>query len=1266
MIYLAEIYTRIKDTIKYTIKENSILYAVIPIGKIGVTCDSVSQVYKRDTYDTTFENITSNVVFQNVKGSDRIEFTYTCAYDFYGDDSFEFMITYSDGTKQLRVIELEVKKIFSSEKVTNKYYEYYLDQGLDSKTLSYKSIYSNTFVDVYPSKITLAASDSSLSMETNLQSINHSSPRCSFNCSNKTNTSVVAEAKVSTLITDSGNMIYVVPSINITLKRSSPFNGTEYLILTFKNFEKKENGEWVYGEEIINIIFNAREINETITSSVVDEYKWAVTPKFNDTYINDPSCPVNTYEMYDYDFMDGNLLRNTDAHFEYNKYNNRTIRVGKNVPDHAVNLGFYYNTVASFEDTISIQETNTNIVSVKHVVQWINKRNLPEKNDDLFPQSIDFEVEEGSEYEGYSGILYRQYVDFDESLDIDQNPEYIENYEQFRGKENYRIPMTKHYNDGKKSGTLKYINAYKEADDFYRDSYSIFTSKGSVPRYWLINARYGGMISDNTVLYNGSAKYVGCVTKKDGLSNIDPEEDREYIMYPDEYGILHDIEGNYLVDDDLFYITDKFKDETPLYYKYKLKYRVYNNLGKDEYGYYKSDNIKLVNERNTQLIDTYKYRVFLEPTKYKDIYDAYIYTSFVPMASNPVYAMYDGIAEEAYTLKDEISPLDVKVGILEKISVVQAMDTVNDYKIEYAQGITLQTKIKMNNYEVIYDERNKMRIQYVVSAGSIKTPPIEAEIINKKYALYSEQELFKNDNMIISPKTTKGYLSAKNILLKYAGENYREEIENADTVKVGFCLTDYDTLRVRDKVVLYTDPDGSGLIYARTYADTGIKNIEDGVTRYNGSLDPSGIYQEVNGKIFKGYSVLCRNINKIELCGPDETNPLKEWYPKFKYSYFKKVYEQLDNEGENQIQLIYSIPEFHTQIWGQYGTPYKDVKKEIPKYVGNNTIRTAHYPLYVRLNAAGDPENIKAYKVLHDGTLKYLTVESFNFKHGYIEFKNVISENDNILISYSYEELYYHYKGYYPLTDKKPDKSRKMINLNINPSKYCTYTDTTNEIQKESQVYNLFNKTIYFFLRPMRQIDLKKNEVINDSDQEFTLYHKFDTQEAEGNFDLLIGRIFVRHHASQKSTTLLDTRRRGGGIIEAMSEKLRQELEPDSDYYLDIGTTDGKPYHENSVIVIRIDKRMLKVNGGAYSRDEIQCAVDKWCAYGMYPIIEYVEVVEDKLMPQNTMNINKKISNSVNYNPYIKVKIVDKINKDLINMDNNSAINDNSTVDILS
>lgn len=1253
MICLAEDYKEIRDTIKYTIKENSILHGIIPIGRIGVTGIELSNAYKRDTYKTTKENPYGTILFADIKvQGDRIKFTYTCMTGFHGDDSFEFLITYSDGTKQLRVIEMDVIKSFSNESVTNQYYEYYLDpeynlvenNGIRSIEVNYNTQYKVSGKDLHPTKVSLAVSDNSLSIESNLQTMNHINTASKFTCSASTQTVVNAKLirndSSDNIESAKGNKIYAVPKVDITLTSKLPFNGTEYLILTFKDFEDKNDGEWSYGEEVINIIFNARKIDETETTYVIGQntWTWDNKPEFKDTNVDFPKVPSNSFEKYESDFQDGNLLRNTDAYFEFNKYNNRTMRVGKNVPDCAVNLGFYYNTVASFNDTISIQETDTNSVGVKNVVKWISKRNLPEKNDEFFPPKIEFQGEDNTEYHGYSGTLYRQYVDWDESLEIDQNPEYIEVYEQFRGTQNVRIPRIKNYDNGKKFGTLKYINSANEPYDFFKDSYNIFTIKGEgfVPRYWLISARYGGIISDKIPLYNGTAKYLGYVTKKDGLSNIDPEAEREFIMYADESGILHDIEGNDLIDDDLFYITDKFKDETPLYYKYKLKYRVYNNLGRDEYGNYKADNIKLVNENNMPLIDTYKYKVFLEPTKYADIFDAYIYTSFVPLAANPVYAMYDGIAQEAYTLKDEISPLDVKIGILEKISVIQAMDNYVDYDIEKSQGITLQTKVKMTDFNVIYDERRKIRIQYVISAGSIKTPPIEAEVLNKKYALYSEKDLFKNDNMIVSPKAVTGYLTAKSILLKYAGENHREEIENAEVVKVGVDIDDFNSFLVRDKVILYTDPDGSGLIYARTYEDTGIKNAEDGVTRYNKSLDPDSIYQVVNGKIFKGYSVLCRNINKIRLCGPDETNPLKEWYPKFKYSYFKKVYEN------DSTQLIYSIPEFHSQVWGVYGSPYKDVKDEIPQYVGNNTVKTVHYPLYVKVNALGNPENIKAYKVLHDGSLKQLTVESFNFKYGYIEFKNVISENDNILINYSYEELFFHYKGYYPLTDGKADKNKKMIDVNINPSKYCTYTDTSNEIQEEKQVYNLFNKTIYFFLRPMRQIEVKTNKVKEDKDQEFTIYHRFDTQEAEGSFDLLIGRLFVRHHASQKSTVLIDTRQRGGGIIEAMSDKLRQELEPESDYYLDIGTLDGKPYHENSVIVIRLDKRMLKINGGIYSRDDIENAVNRWCAYGMYPIIEYVEVVDDELMPQNTMKVNRKVVNALNFNPYITVKVIDE------------------------
>ena len=59
------------------------------------------------------------------------------------------------------------------------------------------------------------------------------------------------------------------------------------------------------------------------------------------------------------------------------------------------------------------------------------------------------------------------------------------------------------------------------------------------------------------------------------MSNLEPEQDNELIMFPNEEGVLYLSNGENLIDDDLFYITDKFKDETPLYYKYKLKYKIY-------------------------------------------------------------------------------------------------------------------------------------------------------------------------------------------------------------------------------------------------------------------------------------------------------------------------------------------------------------------------------------------------------------------------------------------------------------------------------------------------------------------------------------------------------------------------------------------------------------------------------------------------------------------------------------------------------------------
>lgn len=1236
-----EIYTTL-DPISYKIKENSFLDAVTPTGKAGVTVTAVSDAYKRGTYAVTPQESTVGTIVFDITDNTRIKFKYTCKQDFVGDDSFEFMITYSDGSKALRIVEFTVRECPTVENYSNRYMEFYLDETtstdedvINSKIIDIVTKYYKQ--SITPTKVTLSGSDIGLSVEKDLTVYSQINLEDIVTYA-LTGTTITGKVTLEDLTIGSGTddtsksiVLKTVKSLNMKFKRKKPFSGTEYAILKFKDFISTTDGSPVQGEEDIYLIFNARTIDEPIndlTITVAPYYK-PDKPTFVEKTSNYPSVPDNIEYKYNSDFTEGDLLHNTKAHSETDQYGNKTIRLGKNVPEGAVNLAYYYNSISSFKDTVSIQETNTNIVGIKMAEMWVTKNGLPSKDDTQFEDTIVFNGQKNTPYEGYYGILYRDLVLWDEKIDIDQDPEPAAWYEQFRCNQKNEVPMFKYYDDGKKSGRLTLVHTVVEVNDIMKDLDHAMVNGRYRPRLYLINARYEGIISNNRILYNGTAKYTGIVNKKDGLSNIDPEQDKELRLFPDENGKLYDIKGNCLLDDDLFYITDKFKDDTPLYYKYRLNYRVYNSTGKDQYGNYTIDNVKLVSENNNPIPSRYKFKVFLEETEWADIYDAYVYTSFIPSPAMPIYVMYDGMAMDAYVGALSISPLNVKVGVMERLSVIPAMDT-DEYVVDTIQGITEQSTITMNEFEVINDTRRKIKIQYVISAGGFKTPPIDADIINKKYAVYSEFPMFKDEDMIISLENNNGYMTARDILLHFAGEDNRKAVEEAKVVKVGFNLDDItNTINNHDKVLLFTDPDGNGLIYARTYMDTGI-STGGSEPRYNLTTDPDSIYREYNGKIYKGFGVKCRNINQIVITPPDETNPLKDWYPKIKYSYFNKVYERIDNT----MKIIYSVPEFHLQVFGKYGSPYKDIVKEVPKFIGNNTVKVTHAPMYVRVDSNNDVENIKGYKILSDGTTKILTVESFNFEWGYVTFQEQLSDNDNIFIDYTYEEQYYHYRGYYG----NQDSTRKMIKFNINPSIYSSYDDTEEELIENKQTYNLFNKTVYFFLRPMRVIDRKTGTV--KTDNKFCLYHKLNTQESDGPLDILIGRIFVRHYASQKSTTLIDTRIRGGGVIEAMSDAIRSELEPESDFYLDIGTLDGKPYQENSVLVFRFDRSILRVNGGRFTEDEVMQAVQRWSAYGMYPIIEYVDIVHEEDMPQSTLKVNSYIENQLDYNPFIKAEVL--------------------------
>ena len=173
--------------------------------------------------------------------------------------------------------------------------------------------------------------------------------------------------------------------------------------------------------------------------------------------------------------------------------------------------------------------------------------------------------------------------------------------------------------------------------------------------------------------------------------------------------------------------------------------------------------------------------------------------------------------------------------------------------------------------------------------------------------------------------------------------------------------------------------------------------------------------------------------------------------------------------------------------------------------------------------------------------------------------------------------------------------------------------------------------------------DLETDEDIGTIilENKHTLYHQIDNSQPESSHDIYIGSVYIRQNTSLHSTVLVDSRTRGGGIIESMKDSIRKQLEPESDYYLDIGYYDGEPYQENGVIVIRLDNNLLKEFGGKFTQDDIEAKIKRWLGFGVYPIIEYVDTYSKKDMPQYNLTIEDSYTNVTNETPEILLECIE-------------------------
>lgn len=797
--------------------------------------------------------------------------------------------------------------------------------------------------------------------------------------------------------------------------------------------------------------------------------------------------------------------------------------------------------------------------------------------------------------------------------------------------------------------------------------------------------------------YDGVAYYRGAVTKGNSVGNMNPDSDNEILMFSDENGYLRrpvtvtDENGNvtlknfYRVEADYVYITDVFKNNKACFYKYPLKQDIYDYRGPDNNGFYIGDAVKLFTANLKDLPDGYEHNMKLRVSEYETVdditndfnlttkeipkrYNAELYTSFISTSTDTFKVIYNAFND------NDSDNVALDNGVTEDVYNYPFMIKNKDFFMEVVDGKARVNKIYLPKPYRLRDSRHYVTFSYYITAtrkGIIKKDITGADVIvkeeaticsslrtasilNKDYALPVEYSKFDGRAMIISPEQDGIYMSPMDIIL-YDQAARRDEtiITSKDTdfvfsvtIQTNYSETDLGCINIK------CNPDGSGVITAETTVDTGFVDGKDlyeldetfestdSSYNYTRKLDLDSPYFIEKGWIYPGIKVKCMDSRHIKVQAPREDGLLESWYPMLQFGHYTQI---LDQYGTH-IKVCYTMPEYDTQHFSvKFGSPYVDIANEEVVILNPHMVKTKCFPLFVNENE----ETIHLYKKV-DNELFPIEIENISFSDGIIITKDAISENDNIICDYTYVEENYVYRGYWRNKDD-------FVRIDLNPNKYHTYSDLNYIPSETKPSKNLFNKVIYFFMRPTAEYEVsaENDSLIYDieSDDEVgkvtllnessTLYHKIDDSQPDSDHDIYIGSVYIRQNTSLHSTILVDSRTRGGGVLSSMSDSLRKELEPESDFYLDIGYYDGEPYQENGVIIIRLDNSLLKEFGGRFTQGDIETKVKRWLGFGVYPIIEYVDSYSKRDMPQYNLIVEDSYTNVIDITPELLLECVD-------------------------
>jgi hypothetical protein len=373
------------------------------------------------------------------------------------------------------------------------------------------------------------------------------------------------------------------------------------------------------------------------------------------------------------------------------------------------------------------------------------------------------------------------------------------------------------------------------------------------------------------------------------------------------------------------------------------------------------------------------------------------------------------------------------------------------------------------------------------------------------------------------------------------------------------------------------------------------------------------------------YYMVPTSYSTIYLKKPEHVEVTEDWYVKVKNGSFRR---RMDTSGNSvpsgypgSFLFEYTIPEYEYQIWDTaWGEPYRLIVEERAEILDSSTIQLQRTPLFIDpdsvlynpLNPGFPPSGIITIHVNSD-QVNENEILDWDSNNSTVRIARVLNQRDGAIASYVYREDYRDYEGFSGsggLLPINPTYDSPFQSLDLNP------TPSHNYVMYASGVI------AHVFLRPYSSIDDSNSgggalTILNTE----TLYHN-TTGTPDSVYDFELGTLALGPHCRSSDIQIIDVRNRGGGLSSLGRKNVKDVtvVQPETEFFWDVGYFDGQAVPSNCVLVISINKNILTSNGGKFTEDEIRKKVVKHMALGQYPIIEYVDAVGDWIVLEDGVN----------------------------------------------